>query len=79
MPDRTWQPSAQAKTPAEVNNVQQQRDRGNIRYENYSHATPPPSPQRAQPQPQPQQQPQRPQTIPQQRPAGNGEDKHRPR
>ena len=79
MPDRTWQPSAPARTPAEVNNVQQQRDRGNIRTENYSHATPPPSPQRVQPQPQPQQQPQRPQTIPQQRPASNGEDKRRPR
>ena len=72
-PDRTWQPTPPAKTPTEVNNVQQQRDRGNIRAENFTRVAPPPQPQRMQPQPQ------RPQSAPQQRQGGNGEDKHRPR
>ena len=72
-PDRTWQPTPPAKTPTEVNNVQQQRDRGNVRAENFTRVAPPLQPQRMQPQPQ------RPQSAPQQRQGGNGEDKHRPR
>ena len=73
-PDRTWQSTPPARTPVEVNNVQQQRDRGNIRSDNFSRSAPQP-----QPQPQVQQpQPQRSQPAPQ-RAGGNGDDKRRPR
>ena len=86
MPDRTWQPAPPAKTPAEVNNIQQQRDRGNIRSENFSPSSSAPI-QRVQPQPQPQPQrpqtvqpqPQRPQPVQPQSRGGGGEDKRRPR
>lgn len=66
-PERTWQPATPTQAPREVNNVQQQRERAEVRTQNFSRSAPPvfsPSPV------------QRSYSAPQQRSGGNGE-RHR--
>jgi hypothetical protein len=51
-PEKTWQPTTPAQAPKEVNNVQQQRDRANVRTQNFSRSAPAPAPQRSYSAPQ---------------------------
>lgn len=66
-PERTWQPAAPTQAPREVNNVQQQRERADVRTQNFSRSAPAPTPAPAQ----------RSYSAPQQRSSGGGGERHR--
>ena len=66
-PERTWQPAAPTQAPREVNNVQQQRERADVRTQNFSRSVPAPTPAPAQ----------RSYSAPQQRSSGGGGERHR--